>query len=82
MPESAENPYFRKTPLRRLMKSSGAAVVADSAIEALSEQLERKAREITDVAIKIAEHAGRKTVTAGDIQLALDHLKSLQKRRS
>ena len=82
MPEKPENPYFRKTPLRRLMKSSGAGVVADNAIESLIDQLEKKAREITDVAIKIAEHAGRKTVTAEDIKLAMDHLKGATKRRS
>jgi histone H3/H4 len=80
VPEKPESPYFRKTPLRRLMKTSGAGVVADNAIDTLADQLEKKAREITDVAIKIAEHAGRKTVTAEDIKLALDHLKGTKKR--
>jgi len=40
--------------------------------EALAEILEQKALEISKGAKRMAEHAGRKTITAKDIELAVE----------
>lgn len=53
------------------MREAGALRVSDDAKEALAELLEVKAVEIAQEAKKLAEHAGRKTVTDKDIRLAL-----------
>ena len=80
MPAKTKNPYFCKTSLRRLMKQAGAGPVSEDAIESLIIQLEKRGREITQIAIKMAEHAGRKTVTAEDIELAMDYVKQNVKK--
>ena len=56
--------------LSRLMKKAGAHRVSDTAAEELRDVLEEQAYEITQRAIKLAEHAGRVTVTRDDIKLA------------
>ena len=53
------------------MREVGAARVSDDAKAALAEELEKKAMEISAEAKKLAEHAGRKTVTEKDIRLAV-----------
>jgi len=53
------------------MKQVGALRVAENAKEALAEVLEERAKEISLEAKKYAEHAGRRTVTADDIKLAV-----------
>ncbi len=56
--------------LERLIKKAGAKRVSESAAIALGEILEEKAMEISREAIKLAEHAGRRTVRDIDIRLA------------
>lgn len=56
--------------LERLIKKAGAKRVSESAATALGEILEEKAMEIAREAIKLAEHAGRRTVRDIDIRLA------------
>lgn len=56
--------------IERLIKKAGAKRVSESAARALGEILEEKATEITREAIKLAEHAGRRTVRDVDIRLA------------
>lgn len=56
--------------MEKIMKSCGAARVSDKAKAALKEVMEDKASEIAARAVKLALHAGRKTVKAGDIKLA------------
>ena len=60
-----------KVPLAKIMMDSGAKRVADSALEALSDYLEDYAAEISERAIRIAKHSGRKTVQKEDIKIAL-----------
>jgi len=55
----------------KIMREAGALRVSDDAKEALSAILEGKALEISAEAKKLAEHAGRKTVTEKDISLAV-----------
>ncbi len=56
----------------KLMRKAGALRVSDDAKEALAEALERNALDISTVAKKMAEHAGRRTITRKDIELALN----------
>ena len=56
--------------MERLMKRTGAERVSENAKEALSEILEQIGEEISESAIKLAKHAGRKTVKSEDIKLA------------
>lgn len=54
----------------RIMRKAGAKRVSEEAAKAMAELIEEKALEIAAEAIKLAEHAGRKTVRDVDIRLA------------
>jgi histone H3/H4 len=54
----------------RIMRKAGARRVSEEAAKAMAEIIEEKALEIAAEAIKLAEHAGRKTVRDVDIRLA------------
>jgi len=56
--------------MEKIMKNCGAERVSDKAKEALKNIVEDIAEEIAENAVKLAIHAGRKTVKAGDIKLA------------
>lgn len=55
----------------KLMREAGALRVGDDAKAALAEVLEQQALDIASKAKQLAEHAGRKTITEKDIQLAV-----------
>lgn len=66
-------PSKRLIPLaamEKIIKLAGAERVSDRSKAALKEVLESIAEEIATNAVKFAQHAGRKTVKAGDIKLA------------
>jgi hypothetical protein len=53
------------------MRKAGAERVSEAAAKALASILEEEAIEISKLAVEYAQHAGRKTVKAEDVKLAL-----------
>jgi DNA-binding protein len=56
--------------MEKIMKKCGAERISDSAKIMLKNIIEDKAEEISQLAIKYATHAGRKTIMPEDIKLA------------
>ena len=65
---------FAWSPLRKLMKRSGANIVARNAVDLLIMDLEEIATELTKKALAFAVHAKRKKITKGDMNLAIKYL--------
>jgi DNA-binding protein len=59
--------YIAKAPIRRLMKSEGAGLVAEDAVTLLIEKLTEAAIDVTKKAVKMVKDEKRKRVTAADI---------------
>ncbi len=57
-------------PIERIMRNAGAERISEDAVIALAGMLVERAEELTEDAVALAKHAGRKTVTADDIRLA------------
>ncbi len=63
--------FLSHNAMDKIMRSAGALRVSDEAKAALALVIEQKAQEISSAAKKLAEHAGRKTITEKDIYLAV-----------
>ena len=57
--------------MEKIMKKNGAMRVSADAKEALRDSLEDAGRKIAERANQIAKHAGRTTIKAEDIKLAM-----------
>ncbi len=66
----ANKRFLSYNAMNKIMHEAGALRVSDEAKAALAEVLEQKALNISTIAKRLAEHAGRKTITKKDIQLA------------
>jgi DNA-binding protein len=63
--------FLSLNAMDKIIRDSNAKRVSDDAKEALANVLQEKGTEIAKEAKKLAEHAGRKTVTKKDILLAV-----------
>ena len=59
------------SPVRDLMKSVGAQIVARDAVDLLISYLEEKAKAVTSDALKLTRHSKRTKLTRADIDLVL-----------
>lgn len=57
--------------MERILKEVGTTRVSLSASKSLKEAVEEYAREVGARALKLAQHAGRVTVTEADVKLAI-----------
>ena len=64
---------FPIAPIGRVIKNE-AEIVSAGTEEALEKVLEQWAEKVARQAVKLAKHAGRVTVNASDIELALKEL--------
>lgn len=65
---------FAWSPLRKLMKRSGATIVAREAVNVLIQNLEETATLLTKKAMSFATHAKRKKITKDDMTLAIKYM--------
>ena len=61
-----------KTGVERIIRKAGAQRVSKAAVDELAKILEDIGLDIAQQSVKLAMHAGRKTVTAEDVKLAFN----------
>jgi histone H3/H4 len=66
-----------RAPFERILKKAGAKRISDKALKEMAEVVEEKLLQIAEEAVKLARHAGRKTIFPSDIKLAKKRLEKL-----
>ncbi|MGO9386911.1 MAG: histone family protein [Methanobacterium sp.] len=61
-------------PIGRIIKNAGGQRISQGAENALEKVLEQWGEKVSRQAVKLAKHAGRKTIKAADIELAVKEL--------
>jgi len=61
-------------PIGRIIKNAGGQRISQDAENALEKVLEQWGEDVSRQAVKLAKHAGRKTIKAADIELAVKEL--------
>lgn len=56
--------------VERIMRTAGAERISITAVKSISDKAEKLIKDLTEEAVVLSKHAGRKTVTAEDIELA------------
>lgn len=69
--------FLATAAVRRLMKSRGAYIVSEKAVESLKTHLEDNAANLTKKALKIANDDGREKVSSDDLIKAIGGLEEL-----
>ncbi|MBC5793369.1 MAG: histone family protein [Nanohaloarchaea archaeon] len=59
-------------PIERIIRKAGAERVSEGAVEELKDAVEEVGEEIARDAIEMADHAGRKTVKASDVEMSAE----------
>ena len=59
-------------PVKRIIKQAGGTRISDEAVVELANVMEDYGIIVAERANKLANHAGRKTVTGADIKLAVE----------
>ncbi len=70
MPRSRKDRIIPVAPIDRLIRKAGAGRVSDKGAEKLAQILEDVGEFIARNAYQLTQHAGRKTITDKDIELA------------
>lgn len=70
-------PELTSQPIRRIIKKAGAKRISDDAVRELALILESRSADIMKEALKVSEHAGRRTVMRKDVKMAR---KSIRKK--
>ena len=70
MPSQRKTQTIPRAPAARMLMNAGAKRVSASAAQAFSEVIHDIALRISEQAVRIAKHSGRKTVHEGDVKLA------------
>lgn len=58
-------------PADRILRKAGAPRVSEEAAQAFAAALDNVAASMAEKAVRLAKHAGRKTVKAQDVRMAL-----------
>ena len=69
--ENLKMKVFAWSPIRELMKKSGAEMVSRDAVDELIVYLEKVAKNLTNKALEMSRHSGRKKLTKADMKMAI-----------
>ena len=57
-------------PVERVMRKAGAERISNDAVKAIADKAEILIEKLTVESIRLSKHAGRKTITKEDVELA------------